>query len=203
MSLIKESERSFLNTIYSLESIIRALVPSNLVIHQTTEGQYPFIPLNTTEFVSQIRIVVKYLGDKKYPFYDFGSGPGTKLIIAKQFGNFPFCVGYEINDSHVEIPFKVYMQGCTIVRKDLLNLVEGDIPTVPIVAYYYCPLSNHDLQIKFEQRLEDLLPVGSILIGNLKRDNRISKDPRFKRILSDNYNYNDNIFEKIDDKQVS
>jgi SAM-dependent methyltransferase len=50
------------------------------------------------------------------------------------------------------------------------------------VIYYYCPLSNHDKEVAFEESVEDQMKIGAVLLPYSKGSKRINKDPRFERV---------------------
>ena len=58
------------------------------------------------------------------------------------------------------------------------------------VVYYYCPFCNKEKQTKFEERVEDQMKIGALLIANCKMSKKILKDKRFCKVAPD-------MFEKI------
>jgi len=50
------------------------------------------------------------------------------------------------------------------------------------VVYYFRPFCEKTRQLKFEQRIEDSLKPGAILIANRKMSEAVDNDARFRRL---------------------
>lgn len=149
--------------------------------------RYPYIPLEVHQFANTIdtvrRDIVKR-GKKitDFEFWDFGTGIGTKLVMANLLGFRSY--GIEYNEFYIgSSRWFIGDNETGIKRGDLTNMEE--VKQIvgfkkPIIAYYYCPFSNEDAEKKFELELENMLPKGSYLVPFLKKDERILEDKRFK-----------------------
>lgn len=151
---------------------------------KTPKDRYPFIPLSTEEALHQLLGAIDHLRKRednkyytKYSFLDAGCGFGNIMMMAAEVGFKPY--GLEIDERLITHAKRVNYHWRNIRHKDILKYTRyGQFD----VIYYYCPFCNGKLQQKFEERVEDQMKVGAILMPNLKVSNRIEKDKRFKLI---------------------
>lgn len=165
-------------------------------------GRYKFIPFGTGAVMDQLLSVKDYLmgRDKKlnpwlndYKFLDAGCGYGNILMLAHGVGFRSY--GLEINRVLIGRAKLINPFWKDIKHRDILKYNSyGDFD----VIYYYCPLRNNKLETRFEERVEDQMKVGSILMPNLKASRRIRKDERFKQSkIRNGYVF----FEKISEEE--
>ncbi len=201
MNLNTESAKVLLRGYSALEKM---LTQGQNTEEGIKKGAYPFIPFNQNTFIAMLMRVKKHAKPKDLPFYDFGCGFGSKLILAHLLG-YKRCIGVEYNKEMVwkgssgiaeffnysigqrgDYPIEIYIGDLNDLDARLTHEYrmksEPMIPKHPIVAYYYCPMFNEPMQKQFEKNLENKLAVGSYIIGCLKKDYTIHKDKRFTRI---------------------
>jgi SAM-dependent methyltransferase len=191
--LLKEKE--FFSIFSMMERMLRDARRTTVKLESKFVGSYPFIPHYSDPIARTLRYLKALDGAGNLPFYDFGCGYGTKLLLAKLIG-IPKAIGIELDSDYVNL-FQNSLWNCcdiTVTRGNLLELTTNNfVPQTPIIAYYYCPFSDRNLETVFETDLENLLPVGSYLIPCLKQDFTIKKDKRFKQ-LNCNYTL---VFKKV------
>jgi SAM-dependent methyltransferase len=163
-----------------------------------SDGKYEYIPMdikvirNEIKFVSDILKTKNRIHDLK--FLDAGCGIGVTLLVARRYGFKPF--GIEFNAKLAEIAVRL----SEVWTKD--NVFIGDILDYKDynkfdVIYYYCPFEDRELQATFEKIVENAAKKGAIIIANLKQNDSIVMDKRFKRLAyKDNYEGNQ-IWQKV------
>jgi SAM-dependent methyltransferase len=181
---------------------------------EMTEGvsdrcSYPFIPMQHTRLIEtlvslreRLRDMKSWSGNRKRSgkklFLDAGCGPGNVMVTARAAGLCDAYHGIEFFDE----TFKKAQAWLGINERgnNTYKLFQEDILKFNHygkydIIYFYCPFSDHRLQRRFEERLEDEMKVGAILIGFLKQSRAIRKDYRFKRIQG--INAAENVFIKV------
>lgn len=149
-----------------------------------TTNEYPFVAMDTRQAYEQIRLARKYLlesgVERSQPlkFIDIGCGIGNILLLAElmEFEIF----GIEKDTSSLEIARNL-IGDAAVSQENIWNytrLNEFD------VVYYFRPFCEKTHQLRFEQRVEDHLKPGAILIANRKMSNSVDDDPRFQRLSS-------------------
>ncbi len=163
--------------------------------NESNEGSYPFIPLETRYLFYQLKYLKSYLFNEprwsgyqnnRSKFLDAGCGCGNVILMANMHLLCSYQHGIEFFPETAdkaenwlgthryknEVQFK-------IIRKDIMKFrgyKDYD------VIYFYCPFDDNRLQITFEERLENSMKVGAVLIANLKKGGRIRNDKRLERI---------------------
>lgn len=184
--------------IRSLEHLVRsfedAVVPMTATerYKKLDKGEYPYIPFCIEAFVEQLSIVDELLKDCNHPvsFLDVGCGIGTKVAIART--TFPGITahGIEITDRYVKFAKKLLNNtpDTKVLKRDALkfNYKNYDI------VYFYCPLSNRELQKKLEQRIVNTANVGTYILANLFQDHELFKDKTRLKFV-----WGDRIFQKV------
>jgi 2-polyprenyl-3-methyl-5-hydroxy-6-metoxy-1,4-benzoquinol methylase len=159
--------------------------------HTSKSGRYHFIAHSVGCTIYQLRYARDRLKDINYPlFVDAGCGIGWVVELANYMGF--KSKGIEISINNVKVANKLF-NACYDSNMDV---VEGDIFDHDFskydVIYYYCPIKDPELEIKFEHKVEKEMKVGSILIANTKRDESIIRNRRFKKL-----DYPNNIWMKV------
>ncbi len=151
-----------------------------------TASEYPFVAMDTRQAYQEIKLAWDYIaeghgrpqGDPP-TFLDIGCGIGNVLLFAEQIG---FDV-YGIEKDQYPFYVASRMVGSKrISQADILNYDQyGDFD----IVYYFCPLTDSNLQKRFELQVENTMRPGAILIANYKRSNEIKNDPRFRKLNID------------------
>lgn len=150
-----------------------------------TASEYPFVAMDTRQAYEQIRMARRYLREqgppgRSFKFIDIGCGIGNILLLAEMMEFEVF--GIEKDTSSLAIARDLVGEP-SVSQEDIWNytkLNEFD------VVYYFRPFCEKTYQLKFEQRIEDNLKPGAILIANRKMSRGIDEDPRYQR-LSQNW----------------
>ena len=165
---------------------------------EQAEGSYPFIPISTQRTYRDFQDLAAYLRTEKRwsghrakgrytKFLDAGCGAGNVMMLARahQLTNQVHGLEYYEHTLQMARTFvghhKTYgpRNGCFVEQADILTFRRYNQFDI---VYFYCPFSNGDLQERFEERLEDKMRVGAILVPRLKKSRAIEKDSRFERI---------------------
>lgn len=157
---------------------------------------YPFIPMDHTRLIfafeelrKRLKDIKGWSGNRKKVgnklFLDAGCGPGNVMAIANAVGLCHRYHGIEyFDETYKRAQAWLGVEGhCRTIYKlfkdDILKF--NKYKNYDII-YFYCPFSDARLQRRFEERLEDEMKVGAILIAQLKQSHSIQKDYRFKKI---------------------
>lgn len=162
----------------------------------TKPGHYPFIPLGSHRLWTALCSLEEqgHINiNNALSFLDAGCGIGNQVLTAYQTHFFTLCAGIEINETLVNqakrVLFDNSIEKANILTYKYYNRYD--------VIYYYCPLNDGRKQSKFEERLENEMKVGAIVMAFLKMSHKIQKDSRFERIT--NIKYAESVFRKISD----
>ena len=178
-------------------------VRSNYYCEQERQESYSFIPISTAYVTHQLITAYDHLikkqksfsslqTTKSFPicdplsFLDAGCGTGNIMLLAFCTG---FCPAYglEVDSAVIKIAKIINPLFRSIKKQNIMTYKEyGKYD----VVYYYCPFCNKEKQTKFEERVEDQMKIGALLIANCKMSKKILKDKRFCKIES-------GVFEKI------
>ena len=164
-------------------------------------GSYPFIPSSE---MTTCRLFV-LLGDKlrqtynehgndpkhwcygkdrwNRKFLDAGCGIGNIMLLARRLALASTCDGIEYDKKTIEAANRfpgMFVGGMKIHHDDILTFNKYNEYDI---IYYYCPFSNGLLESFFEERLEDQVDVGTVIIPALKQSESMKKDYRFKRLF--------------------
>jgi SAM-dependent methyltransferase len=146
------------------------------------------------------RPYISYYDDKKVKFLDAGCGIGNVLLVASHFGLGNQFIGLEYYDKVADAAeMFLGLKNKNRRLKHAFEIRRHDITKYRHYGlydfiYYFRPLSDHDKEVAFERQVEDQMKVGAIIIAAMKRDSRIEKDNRFKKILACN---GENVWEKV------
>jgi SAM-dependent methyltransferase len=148
---------------------------------------YDFIPLQPESIIGQLVFVIELLtGKSNYirpKFLDAGCGPGNIMLLAGACGFEPHGIELDTEVIARAKYFNPYYKN--IKRRNILTYPDyGEFDAI----YYFCPI-NGPKQQNFEERVEDLMKVGAILIPHLKRSQRIFKDDRFEILRKGGYHH--------------
>ena len=149
-----------------------------------TTSEYPFVAMDTRQAYEQIKIARAHLhqvrGEKApFSFIDVGCGIGNILLLAElmEFAVF----GIEKDTGSLDIARNLV--GETAVKdKDIWSYNSYNAFDI---IYYFRPFCEKKVQVAFEQKIENSMQVGTILIANRKMDDSIDSDSRFKRLSPD------------------
>ena len=181
---ITEDQQPFLNIINRYIAFFTREIQKQS--HNDTASEYPFVAMDTRQAFQEIKLAWDYLSETRPnvsehvpTFLDIGCGIGNVLLFAEQVGFDVFGIEKD------EYPFYVasrMLGSSRISQDDILKYDRyGDFD----VVYYFCPLTDGNLQREFEHQVEDTIRKGSILIANYKRSDRIKEDPRFSKLNID------------------
>ena len=142
---------------------------------------YPFIPLSTLHFVDLLATANKYFAENSLSlrhktFVDVGCGPGTKLVLATADGF--RATGIENDDKMIRRAKKLFsipLQGSDGPLcwkrgggKYIPRIIRGDILkqdySVYDVIYFYCPFKCIKQQRRLDERIQDQMKIGAVLI---------------------------------------
>lgn len=147
--------------------------------YKRSQSSYPFIPHSTRMSMEQLIHAFDYLSaNRKTPnftFLDAGCGIGNIMSLARGAGFMVY--GLEIDPKAIKV--------AKIMNPSFSKRIKrGDILTHRSygkydVVYYYCPFYSVNGQQKFEERVENQMKIGAILIANMKQSAKIHKDKRF------------------------
>ena len=115
-------------------------------------------------------------------FLDAGAGIGNIMAIANKTLLAKYCSGIEFNKQTFVVGQKFLghsSKKCKLLFNDVMTYKSYNKFDI---IYYYCPLKNYMLEFYFEEKVEDEMDVGSILIPRFKQNRSIYKDKRFKCI---------------------
>ncbi len=196
----KEMEKDFRIALGGVDILIRRQRYTGESGIENSEGSFPFIPYDTGTLFQQLKAVRLYLEKEERwsgntlatsYFLDAGCGIGNVLLQAKMHGLCSYRHGIEyykhsadraealLNSKRGANNFKSMRRDFKIMRKDILKFRGYSKYDV---VYFYCPFVDRRLQVMFEERLEDSMKVGAVLIANMKHGNAIARDDRFERI---------------------
>ena len=156
-------------------------------IHKRNKS-HPFIPYTPKVAVEQLLTAFDFLVNEKNiynkkHFLDAGCGIGNIMLLAKKVGFISH--GLEIDPALIRMAKKINSDvSCNIIKQNIMTYKNYDEYDV---IYYFCPFACHKKQAKFEERVEDQMKIGALLIANYKQSNRIDKDKRFYGIFNTEY----------------
>lgn len=177
-------------------------VATNRRENSLKSGCYPFIPLSSGELLillnklhqkNHLHFPHKTKTNYRGRFLDAGAGIGNQVLLADSTNYFFSSHGVEYDPRLVEVGNKLHDPG-TIIHGDITtfaNYADYD------VVYYYVPMNNREWQMTFEEKLEDDLTVGSLIIAFGKNSPRIMKDPRFEKIDTEDRHQSARVFKKV------
>ena len=144
-------------------------------------SEYPFVAMDTRQAYEQIRLARHYLlksSPRQLPlrFLDIGCGIGNILLLAELMDFKVF--GIEKDTGSLSIACSLVGEE-SVGREDVWNYTKiGEFD----VVYYFRPFCEKKRQLLFEQRVEDSLKPGAILIANRKMSDSINEDSRYRRV---------------------
>jgi hypothetical protein len=164
---------------------------------------YHFVPLRLGRMVERLSYVKEFINSKFYTekdpssFLDAGCGPGNVLLMAqamqvRKSNARSLYHGIELDKQGAAMA-RILLLAKPPTRKSPWNWAPSYIYNTDILTfrhykrynmiYYYCPIHLSPLQALFEERMEDTIKVGTLVLPNLKRSSAIAKDDdRFKII---------------------
>ena len=146
-----------------------------------TAREYPFVAMDTRQAYEQIRLARQHLQARRpHPhslkFIDIGCGIGNILLLAELMEFEVF--GIEKDTGSLAIARELVGEA-SVRQEDIWNYTKLDEFDV---VYYFRPFCEKTQQLKFEQRIEDHLKPGAILIANRKMSSGIDDDHRYQRL---------------------
>jgi len=164
------------------------------------KGSWHFIP-NQTHIVLKTFIALRdYIEKEKIwsvnsiynsKFLDAGCGIGNILVMAKHAHLCEHIYGIELSDNMIKKAKEFIaphqransrLNGDDTIHIDKANIMEYDNYGDMDIIYYYCPLRDFKMEMKFERKVEDDMKVGAIVMASFKQDYNIKRDKRFKKI---------------------
>ena len=146
------------------------------------KAYYKYIPLSFTTFISMIQRSAFYLkGNYPRKFLEVGSGNGLKLIAAAailEHYSFRIFHGIEVLKGQIKFANNLVKKvkdgygfdanvDCKSFYCDAFNFTHySDYDLI----YYYCPISDSELEAKLECLIEKNMKSGSLLVAALKKD---------------------------------
>ena len=146
-----------------------------------TAREYPFVAMDTRQAYEQIRLAHRHLQEQNPPprtlkFIDIGCGIGNILLIAELMEFEVFGIEKDMGSLAIA---RSLVGERSVSREDLWNFTKLDEFDV---VYYFRPFCEKSHQLKFEQRIEDSIKPGAILIANRKMSSDIDADHRYQRL---------------------
>ncbi len=146
-----------------------------------TTNEYPFVAMDTRQAYEQIRLARQFLLETGAPprpprFIDIGCGIGNIMLLAELMDFKVF--GIEKDTGSLEIA-RSLLGRAAVSEEDIWNFTQLDEFDV---VYYFRPFCEKTHQLAFEQRIEDKLKPGAILIANRKMSQAINDDLRYQRL---------------------
>ncbi len=181
---ISDEQQQLLNIINRFIAFFTREIQKQCAID--TEHEYPFVAMDTRQVFQELKLAWDYIQEgnaapESSPpsLVDIGCGIGNVLLFAEQ-------IGFDVYGMEKdEYPFQV---AARLIGSDRIwqkDIMEYDRYHEFDVVYYFCPLTDGNMQREFERRVEDTMRPGAILIGNYKRDTGIKNDPRFRKLHID------------------
>jgi len=173
---------------------------SNRVVKK--DGGYKCIHLNVMTFIEELNFIIKHFNwtpkqIRKLTFLDIGCGVGQKVYLAGVFGFNAY--GLELRQPLIDAGKSLFSELSNWEARDRLiqgNALEFSNYNNYDILYFYCPLFNHELETKMEQRIVDTVTKsGTIVIANLSMLFGQIKVPGWKVIKR--FNSHSAIFQKI------
>jgi len=170
-------------------------------VNKKNPGWY-FIPMSYSSVIPQLLAVKAYrelnkVVHVKTRFLDAGCGPGNIMLLAQQL-NVSGDYSHRAQFHGIELEKEGAQLGRLLTGSQALKTVEDKFNSLMYIhntdiltfkhykkfgiIYYYCPIKCKPLQILFEERLEDQVNVGTIILPNLKQGTNIHHDSRFKLV---------------------
>jgi len=148
-------------------------------------GSFEYIPNYEYDVLHTFMGLKKHLTKENksniLSFVDAGCGIGNILVAALSTDIATRVTGLELFDE----PFKIaenFLKSChqiSVIQQDILlydRYHEHDI------IYYYCPFSDNGLQVRLEEKIEDEMKKGAILMPFYKQGGSLMRDDRFEKI---------------------
>lgn len=195
LDVVNMEREAVLNALSHVINVQRVAGDTGHGCIESENGSYPFIPIPIGSIVGQLNAIklqlakdIRWSGHKSNTSYflDAGCGCGNVMLIADAFRLCDKVHGieyYEETAKRAEQWLGIgndycnYRKQFKIFRKDIMkfeNYRKYDI------IYYFCPFSDGRLQILFEERLENHMKVGAVLVPHLKIGRAICDDYRFE-----------------------
>lgn len=197
MSMIKIMNLALRNYIFMTAHGLGCDSGSQSKIYENhPKGSFHFIPYSPQPFLQgllQLNEKGFFRGPKK-KFLDAGCGIGNQVLLARSTYIFSECCGIEINRSLVKKGQKLLADKTAIRQADILTYRSYHKFDV---IYFWVPIIDYRLQQQFEERLEDKMKVGALLLAMGKRSHRIVKDKRFIQIRLNSSFFPFTVFKKI------
>lgn len=199
MELKGKSHQAMYRKIHLLSGLIHAMTSPYEKMCQDgpnklPKGSYPFISNRNLEVVLDTLIAIKtrFPVTGNYPkFLDAGCGIGQIVHLAQYVGYQAY--GIDLDDDMLKEGrkmFSKYHNRPFLTKADITkyrNYSKYD------VVYYYCPMNNHDKEVKFERYVDKKVKIGAIIISFMKQDRILfEEEPQFKlltHVESDFYIY--------------
>ena len=125
------------------------------------KGEYAMIPMRHDIVERQLEFVHELLGgynrNGREKFIDAGCGAGFRVLQAT---NYFDSYGVDLDPKYVAFG-KKYLK----LNLELKNIFDVDYSKYDIV-YFYCPIQETKLEIKFERYLYDNVKPGTYIIAN-------------------------------------
>jgi len=146
-----------------------------------TTSEYPFVAMDTRQAYEQIRLARQSLLksgtlDRSPTFIDIGCGIGNIMLLAELMEFTVFGIEKDLGSLQIA---RSLVGRSAVSEEDIWNFTRLDEFDV---VYYFRPFCEKSRQLAFEQRIEDSLKPGAILIANRKMSHAIDKDPRYQRL---------------------
>lgn len=175
----------------------RFSVNSGKSVIQEKHGSYVFIPNSPYVVLPQLIYVFDYLNrvEQKYKygfsFLDAGCGVGNIMMLAR-------AVGFEVHGLEID---PITIEFAAVINPYWQQIKQQNVLTYNSygkfdVVYYYCPFSCKK-EIEFEERVENQMKVGAVLIANMKQSSAIIRDKRFRRVTFKGSGFPHAIYKKV------
>jgi hypothetical protein len=172
------------------------------------DGSFYFIPFGERGIFAILYdlLNIELCGRGTDLFLDAGSGIGNVTTVAYFMNLAKSCHGLEYDKRYVGFSKKFmshkehYFKHGTVRGTREIKYIHGDILTFDKyseydIIYYFCPFSSIDLELLFEEIVEDQMKVGAYLIPLNKQGWKISDDDRFEKVTG----IRGSVFKKVSD----
>lgn len=138
------------------------------------EGSYGYVPVDLDDFLNAILELENILSadvDYKHSelrhrpcsFLEVGCGTGRNVHLLGRTDRFVFdCVhGFDLSERMIETGRQRYGLSRDIFVQDCLDFDYGGYD----VVFFYCPISDNEIEKRFEERLVDTLKSGAFIVA--------------------------------------
>lgn len=191
----KDMSETFRKIIENFLNASKTQIDKRPDAHSRKDGSFYFIPFGERGIFTILYdlLNIELCGRGTDLFLDAGSGIGNVTTVAYFMNLAKSCHGLEYDKRYVGFSKKFmshqehYFRHGTVRGVRKIEYIHGDILTFDKyseydIIYYFCPFSAIDLELLFEEVVEDQMKVGAYLVPLNKHGWKINDDDRFERV---------------------